>query len=460
MFYFYNTLTHQKEPLEPVTPGKLTIYLCGPTVYDACHIGHARSWVIFDMMVRYWRSMGYDVTYVRNITDIEDKIIKRAQEKGWEWQQLTEYYTDAFQRNAEQLGTLKPDVEPKATEHIKQIIELIQTLQKEEFAYVTDNQNVCFDVRRFKDYGKLSGHSIDDLIAGARIDVNTDKNDPLDFVLWKPAKPNEPSWPSPWGDGRPGWHIECSAMSEHYLGQPFDIHGGGMDLKFPHNENEIAQSEAAHKKTFAKMWAHVGLVQINQEKMAKSLGNFHTIDEVLAKYPAETIRYFLLSSHYRSPVNYSDDHLQQAHRALQRLYTACRGLNYDINNNVEIPTAFVDAMHDDFNTPEAFAVLFDIAHDINQHKDQGDTTTAAEKAGLLCRLGQYFGILLQEPTVFLQQPIGEQKEDEATVNSLIKQRETARANKDWGLSDQIRDQLVAMGIILEDNAGQTTWRRR
>lgn len=457
----YNTLSRKKEPLKTIEPGKVGIYVCGMTVYDYCHVGHARVMVVFDVVVRYLRASGYDVTYVRNITDIDDKIIARANENGENISELTERFIEYMNEDSDALGVIRPDQEPKATEHIDQIISMIETLIEKGKAYAAENGDVYYDVSSFDDYGKLSGKNIEDLRSGERVAVDEAKDDPLDFVLWKAAKPEEPSWDSPWGPGRPGWHIECSAMSTCQLGSNFDIHGGGQDLQFPHHENEIAQSEGATGEHFANLWMHNGFVRVDDEKMSKSLGNFFTIREVLARYPAEVMRYFILTSHYRSPLNYSDEHLDQAKGALTRLYTALRGVEAkEIDEGGEYEQRFRAAMDDDFNTPNALSVLFDLARDLNASKD--DPEKAAQLAGILKKLGGILGLLENDPERFLHMEAGQGDEGLSTaqIQEYINQRLIARQNKDWAESDRIRDLLTEQGIILEDSAQGTSWRRK
>ena len=451
----FNSLTKKKETFKPIVPGKVGIYVCGITVYDYCHIGHARSMIVFDVVTRYMRARGYDVNYVHNITDIDDKIINRANENGESCEALTMRFIDALHEDEKALGIKPSDLEPRATEHLKEIIELVQALIESGNAYVADNGDVYFDVRKFKSYGKLSHRNIDDLISGARVEIGDIKRDPLDFVLWKIAKPDEPKWESPWGAGRPGWHIECSAMSTHFLGQPFDIHGGGLDLKFPHHENEIAQSEAAHNKNFANIWMHAGLLQVDNEKMSKSLNNFFTIREILEKYHFEEVRYFMLAGHYRSPVNYSEDNLAKVHQSLISLYTALRGLPEVSEENTEFDKKFNQAMDDDFNTPVAFSVLFEMAREINRLREQNDTQQAAKLASGLKRLGGILGLLQQDPEVYLKG----NSDDAEKIDALIEQRNQARRDKDWAKADRIRDQLVSMRVVIEDDAKGTTWRR-
>ncbi len=454
----YNSLSNEKEIFKPLIPGRISIYVCGITVYDYCHIGHARSLIVFDVIVRYLRARGFAVKYVRNITDVDDKIIQRAAENKEACEQLTERFITAMHEDEKALGILPPDVEPRATGHIAQIIELIQQLIAGGFAYVADNKDVCFSVRDFKDYGKLSRRDVEKLISGARVSIGEQKRDPLDFVLWKISKPGEPTWDSPWGAGRPGWHIECSAMSTEILGQPFDIHGGGMDLKFPHHENEIAQSEAANGKTFANTWMHAGLLLVNKEKMSKSLGNFFTIREVLEQQDPEIIRYFMISAHYRSPVNYSAETLAQVRSSLERLYTAIRGLP-EVENARALPyeDAFSAAMDDDFNSPVALAVLFDMAHEVNRLKEQNQIQEASTIASVLKRLGGIFQILQENPEEFLRGDTSDQ--ETASIESLISERNMARASKNFARADEIRKELLSMGIVIEDGSAGTTWRR-
>lgn len=460
MLQIYNTFTQQKEVFKPLKPGKVGIYTCGMTVYDDCHIGHARAtMVVFDVVVRYLRSRGYDVTYVRNITDVDDKIIKRANENKESYFDLTERVIKSVREDAAALGVLPPTHEPRATEYIPKIIELIQILVNKGHAYTTENGDVCFDVSSFEHYGELAHQDMTKLRAGARVNIVDTKTDPLDFVLWKLAKPGEPYWPSPWGEGRPGWHIECSAMSMDCLGTPFDIHGGGSDLVFPHHQNELAQSEAACGHQFVKTWMHVGFVQINKEKMSKSLGNFFTIKEVLKQYPAEVVRYFLLASHYRSPVNYSAENLQSAQNALERFYIALRDLpavsELELQNN-EFEARFNTAMDDDFNTPEALAVLFDLAREINRVREH-DLAQAAQLGCLLRRLGSVLGILQQDAEKFLR--AGTDVNEVKQIELLIAARNMARNNKDWAEADRVRQELTELGISLEDTPTGTIWRK-
>ncbi|MDA8485908.1 cysteine--tRNA ligase [Pseudomonas resinovorans] len=453
----YNTLSKTKEPLQPLVGNQVRMYVCGMTVYDFCHIGHARVMVAFDVVARWLRHRGYDLTYVRNITDIDDKIIRRANENGEPFEALVERMIAAMHEDEARLSVLRPDIEPRATGHIAGMHEMIQTLIAKGFAYAPGNGDVYYRVGKFEGYGKLSRRKIDELKIGARIEVDEIKEDPLDFVLWKGAKPGEPSWDSPWGPGRPGWHIECSVMSTCCLGETFDIHGGGPDLVFPHHENEIAQSEAATGKLYAKSWMHAGAVRVDGEKMSKSLGNFFTIREVLEKYHPEVVRYLLVSSHYRSPINYSEESLKEAKGALERFYHALRGLPDAAPAGGEaFVERFAAAMDDDFNSPEACAVLFEMVREVNRLRD-GDLSAAAALAAQLKVLAGLLGVLQLEPDAFLRAG-AEGKVDAAEVESLIQARLQARAEKNWGESDRIRDQLTAMGVVLEDGKGGTTWR--
>ncbi|MCG9051967.1 cysteine--tRNA ligase [Laribacter hongkongensis] len=456
MLHLYNTLSRQKERFQPIQPGKVNMYVCGMTVYDYCHLGHARVMVVFDMVARWLRASGYDLTYVRNITDIDDKIIRRAAENGEPINVLTQRFIDAMDEDAAALGVQKPNFEPRATQFVPDMISMIEELIGKGRAYAAPNGDVYYAVREFAGYGQLSGKSLDDLRAGERVDVDPNKRDPMDFVLWKAAKPGEPAWPSPWGQGRPGWHIECSAMNEHYFGPHFDIHGGGADLQFPHHENEIAQSEGAHDCKFVNYWMHNGFIRVDNEKMSKSLGNFFTIREVLEKYDAEVVRFFILRAHYRSPLNYSDAHLEDARGALSRLYTALKNvpaadvvLDWEAN---DYACRFRAAMDDDFNTVEAVAVLFELAGEANKSR-------SAELAGWLKTLGGLLGLLQRDPVDFLQGGSLEGEIGADEVEQLIAARKAARAGKDWAESDRIRDELIARGIVLEDGAGGTTWRR-
>jgi cysteinyl-tRNA synthetase len=483
MLKIYNTLTKEKEVFVPRQAGKIGMYVCGMTVYDYCHVGHARVMVVFDVVARYLRASGYAVTYVRNITDIDDKIIKRAHENGEEMATLTARFIAAMHEDAAALAVLPPDDEPRATASMEAIVEMILSLKERGYAYQADNGDVYYDVSRFAHYGALSGKRVEDLRAGERVAVDEAKDDPLDFVLWKAAKAGEPSWDAPFGPGRPGWHIECSAMSTHCLGEHFDIHGGGMDLMFPHHENEIAQSEGASGHKFVNYWMHNGFVQINEEKMSKSLGNFFTVREVLKQYRPEVVRYFILSSHYRSPLNYSQENLDSAKAALHRFYTALRDVPVVEGGGIaaddsDYEARFRAAMDDDFNTPEAMAVLFDLARDLNRVKTEGNREEGSRLAGLLKRLGAVLGLLQDDPDAFLKrkdvtvelmgvQATGKVGEldvhiglSDKEIDDLVDRRIAARKTKNWAESDRIRDELKAQGIILEDRPdGTTDWRR-
>jgi cysteinyl-tRNA synthetase len=453
----YNTLSKTKESFQPLEDNRVRMYVCGMTVYDFCHIGHARVMVAFDVVTRWLRHRGYDVTYVRNITDIDDKIIRRASENGEPFQALVERMIAAMHEDETRLNVLRPDIEPRATDHIAGMHTMIQALIDKGFAYAPGNGDVYYRVGKFVGYGKLSRRKIEDLKIGARIEVDEAKEDPLDFVLWKGAKPGEPSWDSPWGAGRPGWHIECSVMSTCCLGETFDIHGGGPDLVFPHHENEIAQSEAATGKQYANTWMHAGAVRVDGEKMSKSLGNFFTIREVLEKYHPEVVRYLLVSSHYRSPINYSEDSLREAKSALERFYNGLKGLpDTTPAGGEEFVTRFGAAMDDDFNSPEACAALFEMIREVNRLRET-DLNAAAALAARLRELAGVLGVLQLAPDAFLQAGAAG-KVDAAEVEALIAARLTARAEKNWAESDRIRDQLTAMGVLLEDGKGGTTWR--
>jgi len=460
MLRIYNSLTNKKEEFKPIEPGKVKMYVCGMTVYDLCHLGHARVLVVFDMVTRYLRSVGYDVTYIRNITDIDDKIIHRANENNEEFSQLTERFIDAMHEDAKALKILPPDEEPKATAYMDEIIKMVSDLIDRGYAYAGENGDVYYSVNKFKTYGQLSGKKLDELRAGERVAVDTNKKEPLDFVLWKAAKPDEPYWESPWGKGRPGWHIECSAMSTCCLGNHFDIHGGGQDLQFPHHENEIAQSEAATGDKFVNYWMHNGFVRVDDEKMSKSLDNFFTIREVLKEYRAEEVRYFILASHYRSPLNYSDSLLDSAQSALARLYTALRGIEIDTGEvDAESVAHFNAAMNEDFNTAEAIAVLFELANKINKHRDS-DPDLAVNYACTLKQLGGVLGLLEDNPDEFLKSSAGGQStEDSSDIDLLVQERIQAKMDKNWARADEIRDQLSAMGVELEDKGMETIWRR-
>lgn len=459
MLKVYNSLTQQKEEFRPLTPGEVKLYVCGVTIYDLCHIGHARTYVAFDVVVRYLRYLGYKVTFVRNVTDVDDKIIRRAQENNESIDAVTERFLTYMHEDFAALNLVEPDIEPRVTTHMQEIIDLVEQLIAKKHAYVSDSGDVLFDVSSFPNYGKLSGQNLEQLQAGARVGVSEDKQDPLDFVLWKHAKAGEPSWPSPWGDGRPGWHIECSAMNGKHLGDHFDIHGGGSDLMFPHHENEIAQSCCAHDTPYVNYWMHTGMVQVNQEKMSKSLGNFFTIRDVLKSYTAETVRFFLLSGHYRSQLNYSEAHLEQAHAGLERLYTALRGIEPTTPSAVVrelYEERFRTALNDDFNVPEAMSLLFDMTRELNRQRAE-NPVVAAELAGLLKEYGAVLGILEQDPEAFLR---GGDSDDVAQIEALIAERNAARKDRDWARADAARDALTAMGIVLEDTAEGTLWRRQ
>jgi len=458
VLHLYNTLTQQKEEFTPIEAGKIRMYVCGVTTYDYCHLGHGRMLVVFDVIVRFLRFCGFDVTYVRNITDIDDKIINRANELGIRFDELSEKFITIMHEDEQALNILPPDIEPRATKHIQEILDMVGTLLEKGFAYVAVNGDVYFSVNKFPNYTKLSKRNLDEMLAGARVEVDEAKEDARDFALWKAAKEGEPGWDSPWGFGRPGWHIECSAMSTKCLGDTFDIHGGGSDLIFPHHENEIAQSECATGNDFARYWMHNGPLRIDDEKMSKSLGNFFTIREVLEKYSPEVIRYFLISSHYRSGINYSEDNLSQAQAALERFYNALKG----IDAGAVAPTvdtvyekSFRAAMEDDFNTPEAIGALFDLAREINRLK-QDDADAAAGLSALLISLGSVLGVLQLPADEFLRQ--GSENIDTVYIEELIARRNTARAEKDWAMADQIRDELQVLNVILEDKDGVTSWR--
>ena len=459
----FNTLTGSKQPLRPIEPGHVRMYVCGMTVYDYCHIGHARVMVVFDLVARYLRYRGYRVTYVRNVTDIDDKIIQRAGENGEPMTELTERFIVAMHEDAAALGVLPPDQEPRATTSMDEILSMIQILLDRGYAYAADNGDVYYDVSRFDGYGKLSGKQVEDLRSGARVEVNEAKDDPLDFALWKSVKPGEPSWDAPWGTGRPGWHIECSAMSTTCLGNHFDIHGGGQDLQFPHHENEIAQSEAATGEPFVNLWMHNGFVRVDEEKMSKSLGNFFTVREVLKRYHPEVLRYFILSSHYRSPLNYSDQNLDLAGKTLGKLYAGLRGLDGYSEEDQAVATEFEGrfqaAMDDDFNTPEALSVLFAMLHELNRVRD-ADAGRAASLAMTLKRLGGVLGLVQADPLEFLQQRQGDEEMSAEQVQALIDQRAAARAGHDWARADEVRAELDAAGIVLEDGESGTVWRRK
>ena len=457
MLKIHNSLTRSVQEFSPIEPGQVRLYVCGMTVYDYCHLGHGRVMVVFDMVTRWLRASGYQVTYVRNITDIDDKIIKRAAENGETVRALTDRCIAAMHEDADALGVLRPDHEPRASEFVPQMLDIIDKLEKNGYAYQAGNRDVCYSVRKFAGYGKLSGKSLEDLRAGERVDVMAGKQDPLDFVLWKHAKPEESAevrWESAWGAGRPGWHIECSAMSSQLLGDHFDIHGGGQDLQFPHHENEIAQSEGAHGQTFVNYWMHNGFVRVDDEKMSKSLGNFFTIRDILKKYDPEVVRFFILRAHYRSPLNYSDGHLDDARAALARLYTALKGCEVDAAVDWDEAHAcrFRVAMNDDFATPEAVAVLFDLANELNRTRD-------GKLAAQLKGLGGILGLLQRDPVAFLQGGPADDGPADAGIEALIAARNAAKQAKNYAEADRMREELKAAGIVLEDGPAGTTWRR-
>jgi cysteinyl-tRNA synthetase len=469
MLKIYDSLTRRKQQFVPIEPGRVGMYVCGMTVDNYAHVGHARVMVVFDVIRRWLQASGFQVRYVRNITDIEDKIIQRARENGETTESLTERFIRFMEEDALALGVAKPELEPRATQFIPDMVSLIQALMDRGLAYQAANGDVYYSVHEFPDYGKLSGKSLQDLRAGERVDIDPAKRDPLDFVLWKSAKPQEPAWESPWGKGRPGWHIECSAMSEHFLGSHFDIHGGGQDLQFPHHENEIAQSEGAHGGVFVNYWLHNGFVRVDNEKMSKSLGNFFTVREVLTRFDAEVVRFFIVRTHYRSEVNYSNQHLEDARAGLARLYTALRDSpagHVDVDWGNPFAARFKEAMDDDFNTPEACAVLFELASETNR-------THSSNDAGLLKALGGLLGLLSRPPIEYLQGVVTATGVVEGTaearavpavspeqIEAKIAQRTAARKSKNFAESDRIRDELLAAGIVLEDGSGGTTWRRR
>lgn len=463
MLQIYNTLTRQKEEFKPIKPGKISMYVCGITVYDYCHIGHARTSIAFDVIARFLRSQSWDLNFVHNITDIDDKIIRRANELGEKFDALTKRFIDAMHEDEKSLGILPPSIEPRATEFIGPIIEIVETLIKKGHAYAASNGDVYYRVTSFEGYGKLSNRNIDELLAGARIEVGEIKEDARDFVLWKAAKPGEPSWASPWGQGRPGWHIECSAMARKCCGDQLDIHGGGADLQFPHHENEIAQSEAANGHSYVNYWMHVAPLRVDGEKMSKSLGNFFTIRDVLAKYHPEVVRFFLISSHYRSPINYSEESLIEARSGLERFYAALR--DYSSVAPAELTTiaqssyykTFVDAMNDDFNTRVALAAMYDLVRELNS--SHSDVNRATQLAGELKALGAILGIFRFDPTEFLQSGASDQI-SAAEVEQLIAERIQAKKDKNYARADEIRKQLTASGIVIEDaKDGTTQWRR-
>jgi cysteinyl-tRNA synthetase len=461
MLQIYNTLTRKKEPFTPLVENKVGLYVCGITVYDLCHMGHARTYLSFDIMVRYLRHAGYEVNYVRNITDVDDKIIQRAIANNETPDQLTKRTIAMMHEDFASINLTEPDIEPRVTEHMDEIVDVIQRLIDKKHAYQAPSGDVLFDVSSYEQYGRLSKQDLSQLNAGARVETSSDKDDPLDFVLWKSAKPDEPSWASPWGNGRPGWHIECSAMNHKHLGEHFDIHGGGSDLMFPHHENEIAQSCCAFDTPYVNTWMHAGMVQVDDVKMSKSLGNFFTLRDVLKVHDPETLRFFLMSAHYRSQLSYSQDSISQAKAGLERLYTSLR----DITPNMDVDLAkggylarFEAAMNDDFNMPVAFSVLFDVAKDLNK---ASDPAMAKDLAGILKKLGAILGILQMAPSDYLQGNLGGEEGDDlaAKVEALIEQRNTARANKDWPMADAARDGLNEIGVVLEDGPSGTTWRK-
>lgn len=459
MLHIYNTMSRQKEVFKPLAAGKVGMYVCGITVYDLCHMGHARTYLSFDLMVRYLRHAGYDVKYVRNITDVDDKIINRANDNGETVEQLTERTIAMMHEDFDAIGLLPADIEPRVTTHMAEIIDIIERLIAKNHAYVAPSGDVLFDVSSDPKYGCLGRQDLEQLQSGARVEVSEDKKSSLDFVLWKSAKPGEPSWDSPWGKGRPGWHIECSAMNHKHLGAHFDIHGGGSDLIFPHHENEVAQSCCAYDTPYVNYWVHTGMVQVNEEKMSKSLGNFFTLRDVLQQHDAETVRYFLMSAHYRSQLNYSEDNLKQAQSSLERLYTALRGIDAVVISEPtesEYQTRFNQAMDDDFNSPEAMSVLFDLAREINIARVE-NMPKAQELAGILRYLGGVMGLLQQEPDAFFK---GQHDDDFVSqVEALIAKRNQARADKNWPEADAARDQIAALGVVLEDGPSGTSWKK-
>ncbi|HEX3847941.1 MAG TPA: cysteine--tRNA ligase [Steroidobacteraceae bacterium] len=461
MLKIHNSLTGEKQEFKPLVPGQVRMYVCGMTNYDYIHVGHARMLTVFDLIQRYLRSLGYRVTYARNVTDIDDKIIERAAANGEHWFELARRFTTAMHEDCATLGLDPPDLEPHATEYIDAIIAMTRTLIDKGYAYVARNGDVMYSVRKFAGYGRLSGKRIDDLRAGSRVQVDDAKLDPLDFVLWKHAKPGEPSWTSPWGDGRPGWHIECSAMSTTLLGSYFDLHGGGEDLKFPHHENEIAQSCAACGTPFVNVWMHNGFVRVNEEKMSKSLGNFFTVREVLKSLrDPEVLRFFLIGSHYRGPINYSPAQLAQADETLLGLYRALKDTRTGGEGAPSALDAFRAAMNDDFNTPEGLAVMQGVARELNQAKAAGDVPRAAGAAAALRSMGAMLGVLQQDPDSYLKRSVGRAGISDQDVESLLKDRQAARAARNFAESDRIRARLTQAGILLEDKpGGSTEWRR-
>lgn len=458
MLKIYNTLKREKEEFKPIHPDHVGMYVCGVTVYDLCHFGHGRTFVSFDVIARYLRYLGYNLRYVRNITDVDDKIIKRSLENNETCDQLVDRMIIEMHKDFDALNILRPDVEPRATQHIPEIIAIVEKLLAKGHAYVAEDGDVMFNVESFQKYGALSRQNLEQLQAGARVEIKSVKRNPMDFVLWKMSKENEPSWDSPWGKGRPGWHIECSAMNSKELGNHFDIHGGGSDLMFPHHENEIAQSCCAHGDDYVNYWLHTGMLTINEEKMSKSLNNFFTIRDILNKYDCESVRYFFLTAQYRSLLDYSEENIGLARKALERLYTALRGCDWNVElvENDQYVTAFKESMDDDFNTPGALAVLFELAREINKLKAENQVE-ANKLAARLKQLAGVLGLLEQDPETFLQ---GDANNDEvAEIEAFIKQRNEARASKNWAVADEARNKLTAMGIVLEDGANGTTWRR-
>lgn len=458
MLKIYNTLKREKEEFKPINSNQVGMYVCGVTVYDLCHFGHGRTFVSFDVIARYLRYLGYNLRYVRNITDVDDKIIKRALENNEMCDQLVDRMIAEMHKDFDDLNILRPDVEPRATKHIPEIVAMVEKLIANGHAYVAADGDVMFDVESFKKYGALSRQNLEQLQAGARVEIKSVKKNPMDFVLWKMSKEGEPSWQSPWGNGRPGWHIECSAMNSKELGEHFDIHGGGSDLMFPHHENEIAQSCCAHGGDYVNYWLHTGMLTIDDEKMSKSLGNFFTIRTMLEKYESETLRYFFLTAHYRSLLNYSLNNLDLARSALERLYTSLRGcdLSVEVAGGEQYVEAFKAAMDDDFNTPGALAVLFEIAREVNKLKTE-DMAKANGLAARLKELAGVLGLLYQDPEAFLQSDAD--NDEVAEIEALIKQRNEAKAAKNWAVADEVRDKLKAMNIVLEDTPNGTTWRK-
>ncbi len=458
MLQIFNTLTQRKEPFNPIEKGKVSMYVCGLTTYDYAHIGHARMLVAFDVVVRYLRASNYVVNYVRNITDIDDKIIRRAQENDELFTELTERFISFTNEDEAALNVLRPNSEPRATAYIQEIVAIIHKLIERGHAYAALNGDVYYSVNSFPEYAKLSRKNPEELMAGARIEIDESKKDPRDFALWKAAKSGEPGWDSPWGFGRPGWHIECSAMSTSCLGHTFDIHGGGSDLMFPHHDNEIAQSEGAYGCRFVNTWMHNGPVRVDNEKMSKSLNNFFTVREVLKNYPAEVLRYFLVSSHYRSAVNYSEENLKIAWSALERFYHALKDLPVQTKTTDSIwHQRFHAAMQDDFNTPEALAVMFDLVREINREKTQ-NLVTAIELAGYLRSLGEILGLLQDDASTFLRAVPSVEEVDAKYIDELVARRNQARASKNWRIADTIRDELKALNVVVEDKDGTSSWR--